>query len=218
MLRRYAFTLAMLFALALAAGLTGSHVAPLAGEWRDALGFAPRDLGDLRLEKVLTSAFVTHGGWTFWRAMVMVALFVGAAERTARTRFAACTFWGVHVVVVVVTALIVQPPGFAPPSFAEPLLPLPRDVGPSIGAFACLGLALSMLRSTVVRRFVVLGALVAMVAALFLPPLAAVSPDVDLLADAGHLAGFLAGWLLGTARRSGAGATPTSRARPGRRR
>jgi hypothetical protein len=214
MLRRYPFTFAMLLALALAAVGTGSHDPPLTGEWLDRLGFAPRDLPSLQWVKLITSVFVTHGGGTFWRAMVMVALFVGGAERAVHTRFAASAFWGVHVVVLIAIGWILRPPGMDPPSFAAALLPLPRDVGPSVGAFACLGLALATLPATGARRFAVVGAVVAMVAALFLPPLADVSREVDLLADVGHLAGFLVGGVLGCLHRSRA--TVTFRAPPGR--
>lgn len=197
MLRRYSFTLAMLILLALTAKVTGSDFAPLAARWRDDLGFAPRDLRYVGWVKLVTSALVTHGGWTFWRAMAMVALFVGAAEHTARSRVTAATFWGVHLAVLALIAVVLRPPGLAPPPFAEGLLPLPRDVGPSVGCLACLGLAVAGLRSAVRRRLVALTVFAALIAALFLPPMAEVSRAVDLLADVSHLAGFLAGCLLG---------------------
>jgi membrane associated rhomboid family serine protease len=129
--------------------------------------------------------------------MAMVALFVGAAEQMVGTRFAAATFWGSHLAVLVLIALILRPPGLTPPSFAEGLLPLPRDVGPSVGCFACLGLAVVCLRSSVTRSLATAGIVVTLIAALFLPPLAEVVWEVDLLADAGHIAGFVAGWIVG---------------------
>ena len=198
-LRRYAFTLAMLLLLALTAGLTGSHAAPLAGEWRDGLGFAPRDLRNLDWVKLITSALVTHGGWTFWRAMAMVALFVGAAERTVRSRFTAATFWGVRCCR---SGRDRAGPSAArdqatPPSFAEGLLPLPARRRPFGGLFRLLGPRVACLRSGVARSPATVGVVAALIAALFLPPLAEVAWEVDLLADAGHCAGFVAGSIVG---------------------
>ena len=194
-LARYRCTLLILLALVIAALWTDSHVGPLAKGWLSRLGFAPRDLGAGRLGRLLLSALLTHGGGTFWRALAMVALLVGACERRIGSWRTAATFWGVHVLVLLtLSTVILLQMRWTGSTLLGPL-PLPRDVGPSAGAFACLGVAVA-LASKPWRRTLGVGLWAAMLAALVLPPLAEVPPTVDLSADLAHLLAFGGGWLV----------------------
>lgn len=192
--RRYPFTLAMLAALVAAALVTDSWVAEPARSWIERTGFAPRDLWAVRWERLVTSALVTYGGWTFWRAFLMVGLAVGAAERLAGSRRTALTFWGAHLLTLALLSL-----GFFAYLAARGEEPggsvrLTRDVGPSAGYFACLGLALARLPAPWRRRLGV-AAVAVLLAAFVVPSPAGVEPAVDLVADLAHLLAFAVGWL-----------------------
>ncbi len=195
LLGRYRYTLLTLLALLVVAWVTGSHVAPLAKDWLSRLGFAPRDLGAGRLQRLFLSALSTHGGGNFWRALGMVALFVGLCERRIGTWRTAITFWSVHIMVLVVlSSTILLQMHWTGSTLLGPL-PLPRDVGPSAGAFGCLGVAVAS-APRAWRWGLGTGLMTLMLAALVLPPLAAVPPAVDLSADLAHLLAFGGGWLL----------------------
>lgn len=194
--RRIPFTLAMLAAIVIVALLTDTQVAPLRRHLLDTLGFAPRDMIGPRWATLFTSALVTYGGWTLAGVLFMVAACVGSAESRAGTRAAALTFWGVHVLMLVTLAFLLRPPGLEPPSFATPLLPLPRDVGPSAGYFACLGLRIAHVRSRTTRRLAGLAVLAALGIALFLPSAASVDWRTERIADLIHVASFGIGWSL----------------------
>lgn len=178
----------MLAALVVSALLTDSALGPLASRWLAKVGFAPRDLWAGRFERLLLSALVTHGGWVFWRVLVMVLVFVGSAERLTGSARTALFFWGGHLVVLLLLSTYA-------PTYLErhDLTQLPRDVGPSAGAFACLGLAIAHLPAPWPWRLVPL-VLVLTVAALFLPPLTSVPSAVDFFADLAHLLAFGLGW------------------------
>ena len=104
--RRIPFTLVMV-ALILAVGiLTGSHLAEISDQLIRRLGFAPRDLGMMRYRRIFTSALVTGGGASFWIALAMVGLTVGAAERRRGTWQATVAFWGVHLVTIVLQSVL----------------------------------------------------------------------------------------------------------------
>jgi hypothetical protein len=210
-IRRTPFTLAMVAAVAVVALLTDTQVGPLRQHLLDTLGFAPRDMTASRWAAIFTSALVTYGGWTLAGVLFMVVACVGSAERAAGTRTAALTFWGVHVLVLVLLAFLLRPPGLEPFAFAIPLLPLPRDVGPSAGYFACLGLRVAYVRSRKARAAAGFVVFAALGVALFVPSAAGVDWRTELLADVAHVASFGIGWgihaLRGIPRHQG---TPTS--------
>jgi hypothetical protein len=103
---RIPFTLIMVILLLLVAWWTNSYVQELTREWVNRLGFAPRDFWFLRWERLILSALVTSGGVTVWFALGMVAFTSGVAEWKKGTLRAALTFWGVHLVTLVLEGLI----------------------------------------------------------------------------------------------------------------
>ncbi len=145
MIQRVPFTLAMLFLLSAVAWLTGTQTGQLSASWLNRLGFAPHDLLILNWERLVTSALVTSGGRVFWEAIGMIVLATGASEWLAGTKRAGLTFWGVHLMSLLTSALILAYPlHWAGISIGSALI-VARDVGPSAGYFGSLGLVSSRL-------------------------------------------------------------------------
>jgi hypothetical protein len=193
-IRRLPFTLIMLAVLVLVALLTETHSARLSEEWLRLLGFAPNDLWLLRFERLFTSAVVTYGGKVFWEAMFMILVSVGLAEWLAGTRRAALTFWGVHLVVLLIESLLLAIPLRLWGGATGEAISLARDVGPSVGFFACLGLACACLLGR--WRWISLAViLVGLGFAFFLPPGPGEDEVVKIFADIAHLLAFPLGWL-----------------------
>jgi hypothetical protein len=193
-LHRLPFTLFMLVILSLIALLTETHNAMLSNAWLARLGFAPYDLWELRFERLVTSAVVTYGGRVFWEAVFMILLSVGLAEWWTGTRRAFLTFLGVHLLVLTAESLLLALPLRVWGGASGEAASLARDVGPSAGYFACLGLACACLprKWSWISLWLILAGLVA---AFFLPP----GPGEDILvkrfADIAHLLAFPLGWL-----------------------
>ena len=80
----------------------------------------------------VNSALFTHGGLEFWLAVAMVLFAVGLAEWFAGSAFAALTFWGVHLLTLVLESLVVLPMKLIGLGIGAQILEL-RDVGPSAG-------------------------------------------------------------------------------------
>ena len=161
----------------------------LTREWVNRLGFAPHDFWLLRWWRLFLSTFVTSGGITFWFALVMVAFTSGIAEWKTGTLQTALTFWGVHLVTLVLEGLIFSLPmrqlGFEQ---AHTLF-FSRNVGPSAGFVGCLGLITTFLPKP--WRFVVFSAiLVYLLIALFLPSRAEYPPAIELSDDLAHLIAY----------------------------
>lgn len=177
MIRRLPFTLLTLLLLIVVAIGTNSAVERLTKGWVRRIGFAPRDLGQYEWERLFTSALVTHGRWTFLGAVLAVAVMVGSAEIRTTTRRTALTFWGVHLLTLL---------ALTTPLFEKPMA---RDVGPSAGYFAALGLAVTTLprRS---RWLAFTGVMIWLTIALFRPPTNDLSAAVKFSADAAHLIAF----------------------------
>jgi len=193
-LRRVPFTIAMTVGLVLVAILTQTHNARISEIWLARLGFAPNDLWLLRIERIFTSAMVTYGGRVFWEALAMFIGAVGVSEWLTSTRRAAFTFWGVHLLVLVAESLLIALPLSLWGGQSGIDLGLERDVGASVGYFACLGLVCALLpgRWRWISAALVMGGLVF---SLFLPPWGGESKLVKLSADIAHLLAFPLGWL-----------------------
>jgi len=190
------FTLLMLFFLILGGLLTNTFFAPLTAHWIRLIGFSPNDLWYWQLERLIASALVTSGEATFWQALFFVALFVGLAEWNCGWKRTAAVFWGVHLITLLLLSAIVLVSAAKNPDSGLTSLALARDVGPSAGYFACLGLVSARLKTP--WRWLSGAALLAVfVVALILPPEAGESVTLELSADLAHLMAFPLGWLSG---------------------
>jgi hypothetical protein len=194
LLERIPFTLIMVMGLGIGALITNTTFKGISHHWLQHVGFAPNDLWYWRLERIVTSALVTVGGVVFWEALFFVAVFVGMAEWLTGWKRTASTFWGVHLLALVLLSLIV--------ALAEHQLRivgleadlLARDVGPSAGYFACLGLVNSRMKHP--WNLVSGAALFAMfVIVLFTPAAVGESATLKFSADLAHMLAFPLGWL-----------------------
>jgi hypothetical protein len=191
---RIPFTLIMVILLLLVAWWTNSYFQELTRAWMNRLGFAPRDFWLLRWWRLFLSALVTSGGAVFWFALGMVAFTSGVAEWKTGTNWAALTFWGVHLVTLMLEGLIFSLPirqlGFT----QERALFFSRNVGPSAGYMSCLGLITTFLPKP--WRYLAFGAIMAyLVIALFLPSRAGVSPALELSDDLAHVIAYPLGFI-----------------------
>jgi len=193
-IRRIPFTLVMLVLLLLVAWGTHSYFQELAREWVTRLGFAPRDFWFFRWERLILSALVTSGGTIFWFALAMVAITSGFAEWKTDSWRAAITFWGIHLMTLVLESLLFLLPlhqlGF---SQARAVF-YTRDVGPSAGYMASLGLVTTFLPKPW-RWWVFGGVLIFLIVALTLPSRPAETQAVKLAADMAHLIAYPSGWM-----------------------
>jgi hypothetical protein len=192
--RHLPFTMCMIILLCLVAWWTNSYFLDLAETWVSRLGFAPRDFWFFRWERLILSAFVTNGGISFWFALGMVAFTSSVAEWVTNSLRATLTFWGVHLVTLVLESLLFLLPlhqlGFTQ---ARAFFFL-RDVGPSAGYMGNLGLITTFLPKP--WRWVAFGSiLVFLIVALFLPPIDGEAQAVKLSADLAHLIAFPLGWM-----------------------
>jgi hypothetical protein len=193
--RRVPFTLIMLVALLTGALATNSHMDELSSRWLNRLGFAPSDLWFWRWERLFSSALVTNGGWVFGQALAMVALVVGVAEWLAGTRRAIVTFWGIHLLTLIIESLLIAWPLHLLGSPFGTSLAVAGDVGPSAGYFGCLGLACARFpqrrwgQATGLFIFTGLGW------AMLQPARAGEDRTVKFSADLAHLLAFPLGWL-----------------------
>jgi hypothetical protein len=188
------FTVVMMTGLILVAVLTNTYFEQITQHWINRIGFAPRDFWYMRYERMFTSALVTSGGRVFWQALLLVGLFVGLAEWIAGTKRAGLTFWGVHLLTLVLLSLIVSLALHQLRDFGLAASKIERDVGPSAGYFACLGLVSAQLK----RPWnwisgIVLFTMFAVV--LFLPPGVGENAEIKFSADFAHLLAFPLGWL-----------------------
>jgi hypothetical protein len=111
------------------------------------VGFAPQDLLLFSWRRLISSAMFTHGRLEFWAAIAMIVLAVGAAELMVGTLRTAATFWGVHLIALLTESLLIALPLALAGVGAGKDLSDVRDVGPSAGYVAALGLVCAMLPS-----------------------------------------------------------------------
>ncbi|MBF6600521.1 MAG: hypothetical protein IVW36_08430 [Dehalococcoidia bacterium] len=158
---RVPFTLVTLAVLAFFAVQSRSAFGELPERAIERVGFAPYDLLAFDWGRIFNSALFTRGGVEFWAAVAMVLLAVGIAEWFAGTAFAALTFWGVHLLTLVVESVLVALPlKLAGVAIGAQIVEL-RDVGPSAGYVGALGVVCAMLppRWRYLAAAAVLGAL-----------------------------------------------------------
>jgi hypothetical protein len=166
---RYPTTATLLAVLVVAAIVTETASGRLTSEWLERVGFAPRDLWELELGRLFTSALVTHGPRVLVGALLMTGISVGIAERRAGALWAMGVFWGIH---------------------------LATDVGPSAGYFGALGFGLSASSSKMARLAAVLVLLWLVLNLLGLMHLGDALPQ-KASADLAHMVAFPLGWLVG---------------------
>ncbi len=193
---RFPFTLFTLTLLAVAAWVTETVTGKMTADVINRLGFAPRDLFNLDLWRMITSLLVTDGSRTFWLALLMVFITVGSAEWLAGTLHTILTFWGVHLLTLAIQSLLIVWPmhlfGF---NITTALL-LARDVGPSAGYFACFGLALYYIMKPwnwIISLIIFASLAVSFTQSLTSRPISI----LELSADMAHLIAFPLGWLSG---------------------
>jgi hypothetical protein len=190
---RLPFTFTMLSALIVAALVTNTHTEQITREWLNRVGFAPNDLWYWQLERLFTSALVTLGGVVFWEALFFIAFAVGLAEWLTGWKRTAATFWGVHLLALILLSLIISLGIHQLRDFGLEAAEIARDVGPSAGYFACLGLVSAQLKRP--WNWVSGGLLFAMfVIILFMPAAVGENAQVKFSADLAHLLAFPLGW------------------------
>lgn len=191
---RIPFTVLMLIGLVSAALMTNTYFEQISQHWLNRAGFAPNDLWYWRLERLFTSALVTSGGKVFWQALFFVAFAVGTAEWLAGTKRTAATFWGVHLLTLVLLSLIISLTIAQLRNFGLEAIEVARDVGPSAGYFACMGLVSAWMKRP--WNWVSGGILLAVfLVAFLLPPGIGVNAQAKFSADLAHLMAFPLGWL-----------------------
>ena len=202
-IKRFPFTLAMLGVLTLAAFLTNTHSGQLSTAWLNRFGFAPTDLLVLDLWRLFTSAVVTSGGVVFWEALGMIVFAVGLTEWRTSSRRAALTFWGIHLLTMLIESLVIALPLHWAGINAGTLVALSRDVGPSAGYFGSLGLAVATLKKP--WHWFIGGTIFTGLTVAMLTISGHSSLGMELSADLAHLLAFPLGWLsMRVARRTSA--------------
>lgn len=190
---RLPFTLTMLALLAIAALVTNTTFQTITHHWLNHTGFAPNDLWYGRIERIFSSALVTSGGIVFWEALFFVAFAVGLAEWLTGWKRTAATFWGVHLLALVLLSLIISLGIRQLRDFGLEAAEIARDVGPSAGYFACLGLVSAQLKRP--WNWVSGGLLfVIFVIILFMPAAIGENAQIKFSADLAHLLAFPLGW------------------------
>jgi len=193
-IRRIPFTLCMVIILLLVAWGTQSYFQELTRTWVTRFGFAPRDFWFFRWERLILTALVTNGGSIFWFAFAMVAFTSGVTEWMSGSWRAILTFWGVHLVTLMLESLMFLLPLHQLGFIQARSLFFSRDVGPSAGYMGSLGYIATFIPRP--WRWVVFGSiLVFLIISLFLPPRPGETQAVKLSADMAHLLAFPLGWV-----------------------
>jgi hypothetical protein len=190
---RLPFTLTMLALLAITALVTNTTFQNITHHWLNRTGFAPNDLWYGNIERMFTSALVTSGGFVFWEALFFVIFAVGLAEWLTGWKRLAATFWGVHLLALVLLSLIISLGIHQLRDLGLEAAEIARDVGPSAGYFACLGLVSAQLKRP--WNWVSGGLLFVMfVIVLFIPAAAGENAQIKFSADLAHTLAFPLGW------------------------
>lgn len=189
---RVPFTIVTLAGLAARAIRTNTATANASNRVLQHVGFAPQDLLLFSWRRLISSAMFTHGRLEFWVAIAMIVLAVGAAELIVGTLRTAATFWGVHLVTLLGESLLIALPLALAGVDAGKDLSDVRDVGPSAGYVAALGLVCAMLPGRWPQISAV--AVLAILLALTFTPAGGGDQTVRLSAGIAHLIAFPVGF------------------------
>lgn len=186
--RRVPFTIVMLVVISAVGLTTATHLDRLPPSFLQRFGFAPFHLRAGDLVRLLTSAFLTLGSWSFYGALAMIAVCVGLAEKRVGTWRAVLAFWGIHVATLLIQSLLLAISARHLDVLWIKLLQIEHDVGPSAGYYGCLGVVCQK-QSEPRRRW-----LLAIVGGILLARLIwsalAPHPRTPLAADIAHLIAF----------------------------
>jgi len=138
--RKFPFTATMTLLVVMVGLATATHLDRLEPALMKQFGFAPLHLPQGDLIRLVTSAFLTLGGWSFYRSLAMLAVCLGLAEWRAGTWRTVVVFWGVHLTTLVILSLLLAFPAYDRDALWRKLLAAEHDVGPSAGYYGCLGL------------------------------------------------------------------------------
>ncbi|CAN5387498.1 hypothetical protein BH10CHL1_BH10CHL1_51340 [soil metagenome] len=193
-LGKFAFTWLMLAAFLTAALGTQTHARPLSSHWLERAGFAPHDLWAWRWGRLFTSVLITSGGRLFTPVLGIFTFSIGLVEWLAGTKRAIATFWGVHLLTMLIESLLIILPLHQLGHQRGTALTLVRDVGPSAGYFGCLGFATQRLPRKLGQftHSFILGILLIN---LLTPALQEEHGNTKFFADLAHLIAFPLGWL-----------------------
>ena len=142
--------------------------------------------------------------WIFWLLVVLFLWVVisrfSEIEKLAETlsgeqwQWVAGSFWGIHLVTLVFESVLFLLPLHQLGFTQARAVFYSRDVGPSAGYMASLGLVTTFLPKP--WRWVVFGAVLTfLIVALTLPPRPAETQAVKLTADMAHLIAYPLGWI-----------------------
>jgi hypothetical protein len=138
--RRVPFTILMLVVIVGIGLTTATHLDQLPPSLLRRFGFAPFHLHGGDLVRLLTSAVLTLGGWSFYWSLAMIGLCVGLAEKRVGTWRTVLTFWGIHLATLLIQSLLLAISARELDVLWIKLLQAEHDVGPSAGYYGCLGL------------------------------------------------------------------------------
>ena len=192
---KYGFTILSLVALAAFAIASDSYWNPLSDEWRQWLGFAPKNLLDFQWQRLFTSLILTAGEWKFIASFVMFGFCVGSVERVYGTWRTLRLFLTSHLTVLLTLSAVILVAALAFQSDWATRLATTRDIGPSAGYYGCLGAVLTRWPSRIsLPSFALIGAILVVrlsVSASQMPD----DPSV-FSADAAHLLALPLGVML----------------------
>lgn len=142
-LSNYGFTISAVIALAAFSIASDSYWNPLSDQWRQTLGFAPKNLLDFQWHRLFTSLVLTAGEWKFIASFVMLGFCVGSVEKAYGTWRVFLLFLASHLAVLLTFSAVVLVATFTFQSDWATRLATTRDIGPSAGYYGCLGAILT---------------------------------------------------------------------------
>jgi hypothetical protein len=192
--RRIPFTLAMLVAILLAALATNPSFGRISEVWIQRLGYAPRDLFHLRLDRLVISVLLITDARSYAQAFLTIGLVGGACEWITGTRLLAAVFWGTTLISTIAESVLIAAPLYVlGSSFGEKLY-VTRDVGASASYFGCTGLACALLPKP--WRWIAAGLVLAFLLSTFvLPTPVSTQTPVRWMDGIAHLIAFPLGYV-----------------------
>jgi hypothetical protein len=192
--RRTPFTLGMLVAILLAALATNPSFGRISEVWIQRLGYAPRDLFHLRLDRLVISVLLITDARSYAQAFLTIGLVGGACEWITGTRLLAAVFWGTTLISTIAESVLIAAPLHAlGSSFGEKLY-VTRDIGASASYFGCTGLACALLPKP--WRWIAAGLVLAFLLSTFvLPTPVSTQTPVRWMDGIAHLIAFPLGYV-----------------------